>query len=511
MIAVLVVFHELGHFAAARLAGIRVEEFAFGFGPKLFRLFRRGDTEYTVHPFPLGGFVKLAGMEPGQEDIPDGYQAQPAWKRALVIFSGPFMSFVLGAAVFVFLGIYWGFPDPFNVRNEVGMVSPQTEAARIGLRAGDRILKIDGVAIKRGLQMVNLIHHKPGKRVTLLIERDHQRITKTGTPRWRVQYLEATWSFMNSKRATFEEWLSPEKSETHGLEPGDVLISINGKQVRGGPEMVRQIERNDGRPVRLEMLRGGKSVTLDAGTPVRWVRYLGTKWGFPGTFIEGDGELDPNSEAKKLGLQLGDVLVSIDGGKIKSGEDMVRLLRSAKSDRLTLVTRRIDKQRTVTAPKPAGQVETGYYDAVGLLGFAPAPTLKKTALAESVKQGILVPLGIAMEHIKTFTSRKRLQEDIGGPVMIAKTTQTFVARGPYWVMVELGALSLSFAFVNLLPIPVLDGGHLAILAVEALRRKKLTPQQMAAVQMAGLTIVVTLVMLIFFSDIAKIAGGKVPQ
>ena len=65
----LVIFHELGHFTFAKLLGVRVEEFAIGFGPKLMRLFRIGDTDYTIHPFPIGGFVKLAGMEPGDEDI----------------------------------------------------------------------------------------------------------------------------------------------------------------------------------------------------------------------------------------------------------------------------------------------------------------------------------------------------------------------------------------------------------------------------------------------------------
>ena len=169
--AVLVLFHEFGHFAAARLVGMRVEEFAFGFGPKMITLFKRGDTEYTLHPIPLGGFCKIAGMEPDEQDIPDGFQAQAIWKRALVIFAGPFMSFVLAVLVFVSLGVYWGFPDFAKVQNRVGAVNPQTEAYRMNLRAGDRILEINGARVTDGEQLTSFIHSRPGERINLVIDR----------------------------------------------------------------------------------------------------------------------------------------------------------------------------------------------------------------------------------------------------------------------------------------------------------------------------------------------------
>lgn len=511
MIGVLVMFHELGHFGASRLVGIRVEEFAFGFGPKLLTLFKRGDTEYTVHPFPLGGFVKLAGMEPGQEDIPDGYQAQSAWKRAFVIFSGPLMSFVLGAAVFVLVGLYWGYPDPFSPKNQVGMVNPKTEAARIGLRAGDRILEIDGVKIERGTDMIALIHRKPGQQVNLKVQRNSKTLKLTGTPRWVVRYMDAGWSFMNADRAQVEDPPMPDTLGARLLQEDDILLKFNGVHIRGGRQLVDAIEANGPAEAQIELLRDGKHITVTASPGVRWINYLGAKWSFPGAYVNNDRDLAPDSQAKKIGLRLGDSLVSISGKKIKTGEQMLAKLTTLGKMSAKLELMGMDGAKTVTAPGPESDPQVGYYDALGLLGFAPAPAFKRTSFVESVKMGVRSTISYATLMIKTFGDKKRLKEDVGGPVMIAKATADSVALGPYWVLFQLGALSLSLAFVNLLPIPVLDGGHLAILLVEGIRRKRLTLQQMATVQAFGLALIVMLVVVVLFSDISKLVAGKVPQ
>lgn len=509
LLGVLVLFHEWGHFVAARLSGMRVEEFAFGFGPRLLRLFRRGDTEYTIHALPLGGFVKLAGMEPGQEDIADGFQAQSAWKRAFVIFSGPFTSLLLGAAVFILLGVIWGYP--FGLQNQVGQVFPKSEAARIGLRAGDRILSIDGTPIKHGVDMISLIHNKPGEPVTLVVQRNHKTLTVTGVPRWQVRFLDASWSFMAGDRAEVQDELAPKTRGARVLQPNDVLMKVNGRDIRSGQQLVDAIEQNDGKPVELELLRGGKHVAVRVAPDVQWVEYLGVRWAFPGAYMETEGKIEPNSPAGRLKLKLGDRLVSINGHKIKTPTQMISAVKAAGTAPADLVMKGDEKSRKVTASGSQTTPRVGYYDAIGLLGFAPAPSLKRTSFQESFKRGIQITIGSAQQIVKTLTSSKRLAEDVGGPVLIARQTAQSVALGPYWVLLELGMLSLSLAVINLIPIPVLDGGHLAIILVESVRRKRLTAQQMATVQAVGLVIVFTLVLVVLFSDLSKIAGGQVPQ
>ena len=513
--AILVIFHELGHFTAAKLVGIRVEEFALGFGPRLLRLFKKGDTEYTIHPVPLGGFVKLAGMEPNEVDIPDGFQAQAIWKRALVIFAGPFASFLLAVIVFVLVGLYWGFPNPSQPEDRVGMVQPQTEAARIGLKAGDRILEIDGIRITHGKQMTDIIHSKPGKRITLLVERNGDKLTKVAHPRWMVQYLGASWSFMSGDQAVVEGIAESSAAKKAGIRTSDKLISINGKKIIGGAEMVAAIEINKDKKAKIELERNKKRVTFEVDPSIFIVRFMGVEWKFPGSYVEVDkGEIDPNSPAGKAGIKLYDQLVSINGKKITTGEQMIKAIRSNES-RLHIAVNREGEPKPVhiTARLTANdyaKIETDLYDQLGLLGFQPLPSLEKVGFGESVTRGLQGTWNIGVQVLQTLTS-KRIKDEVGGPVMIARVTASSVALGPYWVMVMLGSLSMSLAIINLIPLPVVDGGHLAILAVEAIRRKRLSQELMQAWTLVGIVILVGIVVLVLWSDIFKITQGLAPQ
>src|SRR5437763_16915306 len=144
-ILVVVLVHEAGHFTMAKTFGIKVEEFFVGFGPRVWSI-RRGETEYGVKALPLGGYVRIAGMNPYQEPTPEEYPrtfgAKPAWQRALVIFAGPATHFVIAFVLFaVWLGVYGAFSARSPVVGGVartldGRTSP---AAQAGLRAGRQI------------------------------------------------------------------------------------------------------------------------------------------------------------------------------------------------------------------------------------------------------------------------------------------------------------------------------------------------------------------------------------
>lgn len=511
--AVLVIFHEFGHFSAAKLVGIRVEEFALGFGPKLVRLFKRGDTEYTLHPFPIGGFVKLAGMEPGEEDIADGFQAQKLWKRALVIFAGPLFSFILAVLVFVLLGVYFGFPIG-KLENRVGQVFPQTEAARIGLKAGDHILSIDGKKITDGSLMTKYIHENPGKRMGLVISRNGEVIKKTATPMWTIVYLNASWSFADSKQATADAVGSKPASRKNDIQKDDKLIAINGTVITSGEQMTQVINKTGINPVTLELKRNGKIVQVSDTPAIQQVKFAGNAWFFPGAIAsQGSKEPTRGTDAWSSSVGLGDQLVSINGKKTKSAEQMMKVLGSLKPGKVDLVVRREDAEVPVTLNMSATDlsgIKSFEYYSTGLLGFQPLEKLVKSSLGDSVMKGLRGTGMMAMNLVHILTS-KDIKDNVGGPIAIASMTHITVALGPYYVLLMLGNLSLSLAFINLIPIPVLDGGHLAILGLEAIRRRRLTMEQMQVVQMVGLAIVGMLIVLVFFSDITKIVGGNLPQ
>ena len=129
---------------------------------------------------------------------------------------------------------------------------------------------------------------------------------------------------------------------------------------------------------------------------------------------------------------------------------------------------------TITVPaSETARTASSEYDAIGMLGFMPEPGFEKMGFAKSVKKGLADTWDKVRLLVATLTSRS-IAQNVGGPVMIAKVTQSSVALGPYWVLATLGGLSLSLAVINLIPIPVVDGGHLALLAVEAVRKKRLT-------------------------------------
>ncbi len=140
--AALIVLHEAGHFVAAKAVGMKVEKFYLFFPPKLFAR-KRGETEYGIGWIPLGGFVKISGMNPDEEMAPEeahrGYYAQPAWKRIFVIAAGPFVNLVIAFVILFFVALSLDEPS-----GRVDEVSPNTPAAEV-LRPGDEIVAVDGV------------------------------------------------------------------------------------------------------------------------------------------------------------------------------------------------------------------------------------------------------------------------------------------------------------------------------------------------------------------------------
>jgi regulator of sigma E protease len=170
VLGVLVFFHELGHFLVAKKAGIRVEKFSLGFPPKLISR-KWGETEYVIGAIPLGGYVKMAGEQPGEEasGAPWEFMSKPVWKRALVIFAGPMMNFIL--AILVLTGLYLIRGKEVD-RVYIGSVAAGSPAEKAGLQSGDLILSVDGVEVKTFQDMAAEIYKKVEQPVIIALERD---------------------------------------------------------------------------------------------------------------------------------------------------------------------------------------------------------------------------------------------------------------------------------------------------------------------------------------------------
>ena len=181
VLGLIILSHELGHFFLARKNGIKVEVFSLGFGPKLFS-FRKGETEYKICLFPLGGYVRLSGEEGEKEEVREGdYLFQPPGKRAAVIFAGPFNNLLFGLILFIPVFII-GLSILDLKSTKIGEVLPKSPAEFAGLKKGDEIISIEGRRVKNWEEMAQIIHKSPGKPLNFLIKKEDRLVSLKITP-----------------------------------------------------------------------------------------------------------------------------------------------------------------------------------------------------------------------------------------------------------------------------------------------------------------------------------------
>lgn len=184
VVAPLILFHELGHFLAAKATGIHVEEFALGFGPRLLGV-QRGGTLYAVNLLPLGGYVRLRGMDPGSpRGEPGSFQSRPLWARVLTIAAGPLSNFVLAAVLFAAVPVTVGLPTLPPGPARVGGLVPGYPAAKAGIRPGDVIVAVDGRRVGSWAALMADVSRAPaGEALAVTVQRGTERFTVRLVPR----------------------------------------------------------------------------------------------------------------------------------------------------------------------------------------------------------------------------------------------------------------------------------------------------------------------------------------
>ncbi|MEO7653286.1 MAG: RIP metalloprotease RseP [Bryobacteraceae bacterium] len=260
LIGVMILIHELGHFWAARYFNVRVEVFSFGFGPRLFG-FRRGDTDYRFSAILFGGYVKMMGEQPGDEntDDPRGFLAKPKWQRLIIAFAGPFMNIVL--AVGLLTGLYMvkfqKLAEPAQ-RAVIGHVGKDSPAEKAGVREGDRIVAIEGEKDPSWEDILLKEVSSAYQSLRVTIDRSGRRFDTNVTPILddRIGVGSAGWS----ERAEIQVGrVSPGMpAEKAGLRKGDLLISINGEPIHSRYKLQEVIKSVEGKPVEIVYDRAGQ-------------------------------------------------------------------------------------------------------------------------------------------------------------------------------------------------------------------------------------------------------------
>ena len=271
--------HEFGHFAVAKLFGMRVEAFSFfGLGPRIWG-FRRGHTDYRISAIPLGAYVKLYGDEATgplegkdqtAEKVPEAelYELRPRWQKFLVMLGGPFMNLVLALAIPFGSAIIQGIPAvPAPV---VGSIKPDGAAAHAGMQVGDRIISFNGVENPTWRNITVEAGINPDRELKMVVERKGERIPLAITPRKEVVLAGQSAGLIDAEPdagvmpVIVGAVESNTPAEEAGLQTDDRIVSINGEMVRNVQQSKALVEQFKAAPIQLDIVRDGKPLTLTA-------------------------------------------------------------------------------------------------------------------------------------------------------------------------------------------------------------------------------------------------------
>lgn len=284
----IVILHEFGHFWAAKLSKIRVEEFGFGLPPRAVKLFERGGTVYSLNWIPVGGFVRPAGED--DPNVPGGLASASKRARLFVLAAGSGMNFIT-AILFFWLALVFGAPTV-----QVGAISPGSPAEVGGLQTGDVILKAGGTVVVNSSTLSNALSGQAGTATDFEIIRNGERQTLSVTPRRPGEYDPATEDSLGIGIPIQISGISPgSPAESGGLQVGDIIIEVDGNIVMNSGMLIDIISASGGKAIDLVVMRGGEEQQITV-TPRR------------------EGEFDPNTEGS-----VGIGLSPVQGPSIRRG------------------------------------------------------------------------------------------------------------------------------------------------------------------------------------------------
>lgn len=535
MLAPLVVVHELGHFLFAKLFNVKAEAFSIGFGPRLWRR-QIGETEWRVSLIPLGGYVKLLGEDPdaplAPEDKKRALQYQARWKRFFIFFGGPLFNFLWAILVYMTI-IAVGEPQ---MASQIGRVVPATQADKAGFVSGDLIKAINGNPVRKFDEVNAAVDASPEKEMAFSVSRKDLRTGEAKDFEVKVTphkaegfsiYGEQTHvgeidGFLPTARAAVIGVSNLDSTAGKaGLRTGDLITKFAGREVKTWEEVELLYSTvSPGESLALELKAGTKpNGTLALSwTKPKSPRTLGTDFGVYSSenFIEKPVEKSPALEA---GIRPGDRIVSIDGNDIPHFFALKDAVQKGgeKNGKLKVLWEREGKiieqviNPTATVSRDALLNKQTQYTIGVIPNIVWAEPL---TITERVwNPFILVYKGTARMLDFTYRNvvsiKKMFTGDVsvatlGGPILIGKIAGESLSRGLVAFLSTMAILSIGLGVLNLFPVPVLDGGHIVLLLVEAIRGKPLSMKQLEAVQMFGLSIIAVLMIVVLKNDLTRL-------
>jgi len=426
--AVLVLFgaaifiHEFGHFWVARKLGMKVEEFAIGFGPKIYS-WKRDGIEYSVRWIPAGGFVKLPQMvtsETLEGQTTENVPPAPPFHKILVAFAGPFMNVVFAFAIAIFI-YFVGLPVPVNPPI-IGYVEPGSAEAKLGIQEGDVIKAVNGKKVDSWQEILQ---------DTALARTSVLPVVIEHAGKARSYDLQATTdNAIGLKMLNLDPRDHPEvmqvmphtPAEKAGLQEKDTIISFAGVPVASREQLIDLIHKRGGLATEIRVQRGADKITLNV-TPT----------------------LDPQTKFGQIGVMLG-----------------------------------TDSTQVYIVQKP-GPAPWGY-----VYGKLDQTLMVLSALIHSHQTGVG-------------------PKDLAGPIGILTMLAMWVKTDYRLALDFMVLLNVNLAIINLLPIPILDGGHILMAVVEKIRRRPLSLKFVEYTTTGVFVLLISFYLYISFFDIKRMS------
>lgn len=537
LIGPLIFIHELGHLLVAKLVDVKVGRFSIGFGPPLLRR-RIGETEYCLAPIPLGGYVILLGQNP-YEEIPEqdrdrALTNKPLWARYLVLAAGPIANLIVPILLYFFFFLTHAVQPP----PVIGTVLDGSAAAIAGLEPSDRIVEIDGDDVRSWKEMQTLIAAAPDVELRIEIEKQGKRVERFVTP--RRTFVENPLGIPEPRGllGVYAHFYAPQigivdsRSPAYegGLRTGDVITSIDGEPVQTIEDLQALIAKPPDSLVRLTYLRP-HATSFALGTLLWFDSHHAQllprpeSRSRPSTSDSPTGLLPANtfvravnhdSPAAHAGLRPGDRVLAVAGEQVTRWESVANILDRAQTQPVTMLVQGLDQEpREVTVKQEIRtrrdiyKTEFTYlYFGAEPYGISRSPELEpirgrftyatKAAWTETVYM-----LEMMWTALRQMVTLQRGVEELSSVVGIFAYAGTAAEQGPTEFLMLMALISLNLAFVNLLPIPILDGGHLLFFTIEAIRRKPLGQRAREIASAIGLVVVLLLMLIALRNDVMR--------
>jgi len=494
VIGILVFVHEFGHFIVAKRTGVGVEKFSLGFGPKLIG-FKRGETEYMISAIPLGGYVKLTGENPDEllTNDPREFGSRSIGVRWSIVFAGPlmnyFLAFILLPLVYI-IGIQ--IPAYLDQPPIVQWVAENSPAKGAGLQRGDRIIAVNKKEVKDWKVFTTLSQSQQGEKVSIQFERDG-RIQEKVLSLPSDSSLSGTPGLFPQMDARVGGIVDDSPAEKAGVKPGDHIKKIEGTEITHWLQMSELVKDYLGETISLTIEREGKRVTMSLT---------------PSTMIE---KIVEKSPAELAGLREGDIIRSINGSEVVHWKNALINDTFPQGTQLTLGVNRDGQNLSFT-------VTSNGNDALGIKVSGKSgiiqldeTILKKFNFLSSLKEGfnqVIEMTGLTLWALGKLFTYKLSIKTLGGPILIAKMTGSAAKTGFSSLLIFTAFLSINLSVLNLLPIPILDGGHLFFLLIELIRRKPLETKKIELAQKVGFALLLLLLLTVTYNDIMRSVPKK---